>query len=66
MMLNGRIGKIFLMDVSPEGFRVLASAKVFEPGKSDTQELISPLVVVSGKLLLRDLTTLKCLDMGAK
>jgi len=66
MMLQGRTGVISLVEASPEGYKELASTKVFEPGKADTKELLAPLVVASGKLLVRDLVTLKCLDVAAK
>jgi len=66
VMLQGRLGLINLADASPEGYKELASTKVFEPGKGDTKEFLAPLVVDSGKLLVRDLVTLKCLDLLAK
>jgi hypothetical protein len=65
-MMQRRTGVISLVEASPDGYKELASTKVFEPGKSDTKELLAPLVVASGKLLLRDLDTLKCLDVSAK
>ena len=66
VMLQGRTGIITLAEASSAGYKELASTKVFEPGKSDTKELLAPMVVDSGKLLVRDLTTLKCMDVAAK
>ena len=66
VMMQGRTGIISLVEASPEGYKELASTKVFEPAKGDTKELLAPLVVASGKLLVRDLVALKCLDISAK
>jgi outer membrane protein assembly factor BamB len=66
VMLHSRTGTVYLAEASPAGYKELASIKVFEPGKSDAVELLTPPVVDSGKLLVRDLMTLKCLDVAAK
>ena len=62
VIMNGDNGTVFLVEASPAGYKELASAKVFDASK----EVWSPLAVASGKLLVRDKATLKCLDVAAK
>ena len=66
VMMHGRTGMLVLAEASPAGYKELASTKMFVTEKSDTRELLAPLAVVSGKLLVRDFVTLKCLDVAAK
>lgn len=62
LIMNSDNGTLFLVEASPAGYKELASAKVFEK----TKEVWAPLVLASGKLLVRDSETLKCLDLAAK
>ena len=63
MIMHSTKGTVFMVEASPQRYKELASAKVLE---YESMELLAPLVVDSGKLLLRDDKTLKCLDIAAK
>ncbi len=54
-------GLLSLIEAVPEEFRLLDQAKVLEG-----HECWGPPVLVAGRLLVRDLTTLICLDVSAK
>ena len=54
-------GTLSLIDPSPEGFRKLDEAQVLFGG-----EAWGPMAITGGKLLLRDLTRMICLDMRAR
>jgi outer membrane protein assembly factor BamB len=58
--LDGKTGMLHLVEPSPEGYRELASAKVFNGAK-----MWSPMALTGGKLVLRSQETLKCLDLRA-
>jgi outer membrane protein assembly factor BamB len=53
-------GKLSLIEASPAGFRLLAQASILE-GKDSW----GPMALAGSRLLLRDLTRLVCLDVGA-
>ncbi|NOY80307.1 MAG: PQQ-binding-like beta-propeller repeat protein [Kiritimatiellaeota bacterium] len=57
--LNDQSGTLFLGRVSPAGFEVLDRAKVLEG-----HDAWAPMALVGGRLLLRDLTQLRCLEVG--
>lgn len=63
-------GKIFVMDDSggltmaaatPDGFKPLAKAKVL-----DGHDSWGPMAIAGGRLIVRDLTRMVCLDLGKK
>jgi outer membrane protein assembly factor BamB len=56
--LDGKTGVLHLVEPSPEGYKELAQTKLFE-----SREMWAPMALSDGKLLVRDQTTLKCLDV---
>ena len=58
MFILDNSGNLTMIKVSSEAYIKLASAKVLEDRDS-----WGPLVIVNGKLLLRDLKNLKCIDL---
>jgi len=52
-------GRLALLEVSPVGYRELAWAAIFPEG----HDAWGPMALVAGRLLLRDMTRLKCLDV---
>ncbi len=56
--LDGKSGVLYLVDPSPEGFRELASAKIF-----DGERMWSPMALSEGRLLLRSQEEMKCIDL---
>lgn len=54
-------GHLTLAQISPGGFRALATARVLEG-----HEAWGPLALVSGRLLARDLTRMVCLDVRSE
>jgi len=61
-VMNGRTGELSLVEATDEEFRELARAKVLD---AEEGEVWAPLALSRGRLLVRDLTTLKCLDVSA-
>ena len=62
--LEDQSGMLRLAEASPTGYRELASAKVL-----DGHDAWGPMALADGRLILRDLTQLLCLDVsegGAK
>ncbi len=57
--LSGQDGTLFLGRISPAGFELLDRAKVLEG-----HDAWAPMALVGGRLLLRDLTHLRCLEVG--
>jgi outer membrane protein assembly factor BamB len=57
-LLNDR-GELNLVTATPDGFHLLAKAKVLSGG-----EYWGPMAVAGRRLLIRDLTSLVCLDIG--
>ncbi|MBI5093749.1 MAG: PQQ-binding-like beta-propeller repeat protein [Candidatus Hydrogenedentes bacterium] len=55
---DGKTGMLHLVDPSPEKYKELARAKVF-----DGREMWAPMALTDGKLLVRNQDTLKCLDL---
>jgi outer membrane protein assembly factor BamB len=66
MIANGMIyilndeGVLSLAEANPDGFRLLERAEVLEG-----HECWGPMALVGGRLLVRDFTTLVCLNVGA-
>lgn len=58
VILDGRTGVLHLVDPSPEGYKELAQAKIFE-GK----EMWGPMALSDGKLVLRNQKEMRCLDL---
>ena len=57
-MIDGAKGTLHLIEPSPAGYKELASASVLS-GK----EIWSPMALTQGKLIIRDQTQMKCLDV---
>ena len=58
--LDGKSGILYLVEPSPEGFREIASAKIFEGSR-----MWSPMALSDGKLVLRSQEEMACLDLKA-
>ncbi len=56
--LDGRRGRLHLIEPSPEGFKELAQADVL-----DGRQIWAPMALSRGKLLVRSQSELKCLDV---
>lgn len=61
-LLNGQSGQLHLINISPQGFKPLDSAKLFETGGRN-QNIWAPMALSNGYLILRDQQTLKCIDL---
>ena len=57
-LLDGRTGELHIVAPSPAGFKSLDKSKVL-----DGREIWGPLALADGRLVLRDQTTMKCLDL---
>jgi hypothetical protein len=57
--LDGDSGKLHLIEAAPQGFNQLASAKVL----TEKGQTWSPIALSDGKLLVRDHTVMKCLNL---
>lgn len=62
---DGENGTLRLGEVSPEGFRILASANVFgsDPDKKFDLKFWSPMALSGGRLLMRGQNRLLCVDL---
>jgi outer membrane protein assembly factor BamB len=56
--LDGKKGTLHLIDPSPDGYKELAKCKLFG-GK----EIWAPMAIADGKLIARNQTEMKCLDL---
>jgi outer membrane protein assembly factor BamB len=56
--LNGENGTLRLAEASPSGYNELASAKLLEGN-----DAWGPIAIASGRLILRDLTTMVCIEL---
>jgi outer membrane protein assembly factor BamB len=61
-LLNGQSGQIHLIQLTPEGYREVDTAKVFETGRNN-QNIWGPMALSDGYLVVRDQLTIKCLDL---
>jgi len=59
LVMEGDTGKLRLIEASTAGYNELASAQVFAG-----QEVWGPMALSNGKLVLRDLTRMICLDVA--
>jgi outer membrane protein assembly factor BamB len=57
-VMNGRDGELHIVEPSPAGFKSLSSAKLL-----GGREIWGPLSLADGKLLIRDQTQMKCVDL---
>jgi hypothetical protein len=51
--------RLYLVEPDPSGFKPLASAELLEPGEN-----WAPLALADGKLLIRDQTQMKCVQVA--
>ncbi len=58
--MDGRTGELHIVQPSPAGFKSLGQAKLLEG-----REIWAPLALADAKLLIRDQTQMKCLDIKA-
>ena len=54
-------GVLTLAEATPAGYNQLDQVELFEDG----EEAWGPMAMVGGRLLLRDLTRMKCVDVAA-
>ncbi len=57
---NGKNGDIHLIEPSPEGYKELGKASFFDSAKSQAR---SPMAFSNGKLLIRNLEKMVCVDL---
>lgn len=60
-VMDGRTGELHIVEPSAAGFKSLSKIKLLEG-----REIWGPLALSNGKLLIRDQTQMKCLDIQAK
>lgn len=60
-VMDGRSGELHIVEPSPEGFKSLSKAKVLEG-----REIWGPLALSDGKLVIRDQSQMKCLELSAR
>lgn len=60
-LVDGREGDLHIIEPSPLGFKSLSKAKLLSG-----QEIWGPLALSNGKLLVRDQSQMKCLDIRAQ
>jgi outer membrane protein assembly factor BamB len=59
-VMDGRTGELYIVEPSPQGFKSLGKAKLLG-GK----EIWGPLALAEGKLVIRDQSQMKCVDLRA-
>jgi hypothetical protein len=59
-LVDGRTGELHIVEPSPKEFKSLAKAKLL-----DGREIWAPLALAGGKLVIRDQSQMKCLDLRA-
>jgi len=60
-VMDGRSGELHIVEPSPDGFKSLSKTKLLG-GK----EIWGPLALAGGRLLIRDQSQMKCLDLQAR
>jgi outer membrane protein assembly factor BamB len=60
LVLNDKDGRLHLAEATPEGYRELARAQLLEG-----HDAWGPMAFAEGRLILRDLTEMICVDVGA-
>jgi outer membrane protein assembly factor BamB len=58
LVMHGKTGELHMLEVSPAGYQLLAKAKVLN-GRNPW----APMALSDGKLLVRDLEQIKCLEL---
>lgn len=66
LALGGSDGVLRLIEASPEGYKELASHAVFTNLRRRNNNIWAPLAISNGKLVLRNQSQLKCLDLTGK
>jgi len=61
-VIDGQKGSLHLIEPSPAGFKELAKVEGLLGGR----EIWAPLALSDGKLIVRDQSKMRCLDVGAK
>ena len=61
LALDGKTGTLTMASATPSGWKILAKAQVL-----DGHEAWAPMAIADGRLILRDLTKLICLDLRDK
>lgn len=59
ILVLGDRGRLMMVEASSEAYRPIASCEVFEDG----HDAWGPMALVGGRLVLRDMTRMKCLDL---
>ena len=59
-IVDGQSGEFYIIEPSPEGFKSQGKAKLLQG-----QQIWGPLALSDGKLLIRDQSQIKCLDVKA-
>jgi hypothetical protein len=62
--LGGQDGVLKLIELSPDGYRELASAKMFKNLRSKGNNLWAPFALSDGKLIIRSQDEMKCVDLS--
>jgi len=57
-VMDGRTGELYIVELSPAGFKSLGTTKLLEG-----TEIWGPLALADGKLLIRDQSQMKCVDL---
>jgi len=57
-VMDGERGELYIVEPSPAGFKSLGKAKLL-----DGREIWGPLALSDGKLIIRDQTQMKCVDL---
>jgi outer membrane protein assembly factor BamB len=57
-VMDGRTGELHIVEPSPQGFKSLSSAKLL-----GGREIWGPLALADGKLVIRDQSQVKCVDL---
>ena len=60
-VIGGSSGVLHMVEASPKGFNELAQAKLL-----GGREVWAPMALSDGKLLIRDQSQIKCVDVGKK
>ena len=59
-VMDGRTGELHIVEPSPQAFKFLDKAKLLE-----YKEIWGPLALAEGKLVVRDQSQMKCVDLRA-
>jgi hypothetical protein len=59
-IMHGKTGELSLVEAAPDAFKPLAKAKIL---KAEGATVWAPMALSDGKLIVRDLHQMKCLDV---